>query len=67
MDKVINVRFVNKVPDFKILSTSLDLYPRWLSLLKIEISPNGQNCYMLEYFFYSILTKESIEGNHFFC
>ena len=28
---------------FKILSVSAVLYPRWLSLLKIEISSNGQN------------------------
>jgi hypothetical protein len=29
---------------FKIVSVSAVLYPRWPSLLKIEISSNGQNC-----------------------
>jgi hypothetical protein len=32
---------------FKILSVSAVLYPRWLPLLKIEISSNGQNCSIL--------------------
>ena len=32
---------------FKIVSISAVLYPRWLSLLKIEISSNGQNCSIL--------------------
>ena len=29
-------------PPFKIVSVSTVLYPRWLPLLKIEISSNGQ-------------------------
>ena len=29
---------------FKIVTVSAVLYPRWLPLLKIEISSNGQNC-----------------------
>jgi hypothetical protein len=32
---------------FKIVSVSAVLYPRWLPLLKIEISSNGQNCSIL--------------------
>jgi hypothetical protein len=32
---------------FKIVSVSTVLYPRWLPLLKIEISLNGQNCSIL--------------------
>ena len=32
---------------FKIVSVSAVLYPRWLPLLKIEISSNGQNCSVL--------------------
>ena len=32
---------------FKIMSVSAVLYPRWLPLLKIEISSNGQNCSIL--------------------
>jgi hypothetical protein len=32
---------------FKIVSISGVLYPRWLPLLKIEISSNGQNCSIL--------------------
>jgi hypothetical protein len=32
---------------FKIVSVSDVLYPRWLPLLKIEISSNGQNCSIL--------------------
>ena len=32
---------------FKIVSVSAVLYPRWLPLLKIEISSNGQNCTIL--------------------
>ena len=32
---------------FKFVSVSAVLYPRWLSLLKIEISSNGQNCSIL--------------------
>ena len=32
---------------FKIVSVSTVLYPRWLPLLKIEISSNGQNCSIL--------------------
>ena len=32
---------------FKIMSVSAVLYPRWPSLLKIEISSNGQNCSIL--------------------
>jgi hypothetical protein len=32
---------------FKIVSVSAVLYPRWLQLLKIEISSNGQNCSIL--------------------
>ena len=32
---------------FKIMSVSTVLYPRWLPLLKIEISSNGQNCSIL--------------------
>ena len=32
---------------FKIVSVSAVLYPRWPSLLKIEISSNGQNCSIL--------------------
>jgi hypothetical protein len=32
---------------FKIVSVSAVLYPRWLPLLKIKISSNGQNCPML--------------------
>ena len=35
---------------FKIVSVSTVLYPRWLPLLKIEISSNGQN--------YSILSQK---------
>jgi hypothetical protein len=31
----------------KIVSDSPALYPRWPSLLKIEISSNGQNCCIL--------------------
>jgi hypothetical protein len=34
-------------PPFKIVSVSAVLYPRWPPLLKIEISSNGQNCYIL--------------------
>jgi hypothetical protein len=29
---------------FKVVSVSTVLYPRWPSLLKLEISSNGQNC-----------------------
>jgi hypothetical protein len=32
---------------FKIVSVSAVLYPRWPTLLKIEISSNGQNCSIL--------------------
>ena len=32
---------------FKFVSVSTVLYPRWLPLLKIEISSNGQNCSIL--------------------
>ena len=32
---------------FKMMSVSAVLYPRWLPLLKIEISSNGQNCSIL--------------------
>ena len=32
---------------FKIVSVSAVLYPRWLPLLKIEISSNDQNCSIL--------------------
>ena len=32
---------------FKFVSVSAVLYPRWLPLLKIEISSNGQNCSIL--------------------
>ena len=32
---------------FKIVAVSTVLYPRWPSLLKIEISSNGQNCTIL--------------------
>jgi hypothetical protein len=32
---------------FKILSDSHALHPRWPQLLKIEISSNGQNCFIL--------------------
>ena len=32
---------------FKFVSLSAVLYPRWLPLLKIEISSNGQNCSIL--------------------
>ena len=32
---------------FKIVSVSAVLYPRWPSILKIEISSNGQNCSIL--------------------
>ena len=32
---------------FKIVSVSAVLYPRWLPLIKIEISSNGQNCSIL--------------------
>ena len=32
---------------FKIVSVSAVLYPRWPSLIKIEISSNGQNCSIL--------------------
>jgi hypothetical protein len=32
---------------FKIVSVSAVLYPRWLPLLKIDISSNGQNCSIL--------------------
>ena len=32
---------------FKIVSVSAVLYPRWLPLLKLEISSNGQNCSIL--------------------
>jgi hypothetical protein len=32
---------------FKIVSISTVLYPRWPPLLKIEISSNGQNCFIL--------------------
>ena len=31
-------------PPFKIVSVSAVLYPRWPPLLKIEITPNSQNC-----------------------
>ena len=34
---------------FKIVSVRAVLYPRWLSLLKIEISSNGQNCSILSH------------------
>jgi hypothetical protein len=32
---------------FKIVSVSAVFYPRWPPLLKIEISSNGQNCFIL--------------------
>ena len=32
---------------FKIVSVSAALYPRWLPLLKLEITANGQNCSIL--------------------
>ena len=32
---------------FKIVTVSAVLYPRWPTLLKIEISSNGQNCSIL--------------------
>ncbi len=32
---------------FKIVSFSAVLYPRWLPLPKVEISSNGQNCFIL--------------------
>jgi hypothetical protein len=32
---------------FKIVYISSVLYPRWVPLLKIEISSNGQNCSIL--------------------
>ena len=32
---------------FKVVSVSTVLYPRWLPLLKIKISSNGQNCSIL--------------------
>jgi hypothetical protein len=32
---------------FKIMSDSNALHPRWLPLLKIEISSNGQNCFIV--------------------
>ena len=32
---------------FKIVSVRAVLYPRWPPLLKIEISSNGQNCFIL--------------------
>jgi hypothetical protein len=32
---------------FKIVSVSAVMYPRWPPLQKIEISSNGQNCYIL--------------------
>jgi hypothetical protein len=32
---------------FKFVSLSAVLYPRWSPLLKIEISSNGQNCFIL--------------------
>ena len=32
---------------FKSVSDSPGLHPRWLPLLKIEISSNGQNCFIL--------------------
>jgi hypothetical protein len=32
---------------FKVVSVSTDLFPRWPSLLKLEISSNGQNCSIL--------------------
>ena len=32
---------------FKLVSVSAALYPRWLPLLKLEISSNGQNCSIL--------------------
>jgi hypothetical protein len=32
---------------FKIVSVSTVLYPRWLPLLKIEISSNDQNCFLI--------------------
>jgi hypothetical protein len=32
---------------YKIVSVSAVLYPRWLPLLQIEISSNGQNCSIL--------------------
>ena len=35
---------------FKIVSVSAVLYPRWSPLLKIEISSNGQNCFILSKF-----------------
>jgi hypothetical protein len=31
------------------VSISGVLYPRWLPLLKIEISSNGQNCFILSH------------------
>jgi hypothetical protein len=34
-------------PPFKIVFDSYALHPRWPPLLKIEISPNGQNCSIL--------------------
>jgi hypothetical protein len=33
---------------FKIVSVSIVLYPRWPPLLKIEISSNGQNLFILD-------------------
>jgi hypothetical protein len=47
-----NSNLVKDIPmiiplQFKIVSISAVLYPRWPPLLKIEISSNGQNCSIL--------------------
>ena len=45
---------------FKIVSVSAALYPRWLPLLKLEISSNGQNCCWsyLPFLYWSYLPKK---------
>ena len=45
---------------FKIVSVSAVLYPRWLPLLKLEISSNGQNCCWsyLPFLYWSYLPKK---------
>jgi hypothetical protein len=34
-------------PSFKIVSNNYALHPRWPPLLNIDISSNGQNCFIL--------------------
>jgi hypothetical protein len=45
------------------MSDSHALHPRWLPLLKIEISSNGQNCFKPDGFLKNILIPNVAEKN----